>query len=304
MHPQDKVRGLHSIHEQRRFPKRGPTGTFWLVLLGSFVLLVFLHSFWQKRELQKEKEPLIDEVYQLQREWKTPWEKIKNNVEGWVVDLSKLQSSSPNKKEQNLGQFDESTVIYFHLNEVAATNSESIRKIANESLHDGFSTCFFKPVIREESSSKTCKDHSDCDPSLICSEGGFCSSPKQPMLWRLTYPGFEIIEPEWIEKIENADRMTLKVLRDNQKNHIQNDLPIAEKVISRAKFVMIVLYQKMPFAKIGIWRLSDNMQMIYASFEPQIEIMGDKDIPKEVLDAENRQGNRCSVALQLKKWLE
>lgn len=299
---------------------------FWLwaaVVIGAILVV-----YWRYEQGQLQSQ--ISKVMARQRaaaQVLSPILPFRDHVEHWAVELAKKPDPKFVAQGTSLDRISESPGVYLRLRIESAKDSASIRKAAVASLHDGFTSCFFvRTTVVDPASGPACKAPKDCQPGLLCNEYDVCAPPPEPYNMRLLYRALRVLSDEWSAELREAtsDLGVTAYSRDLD-SVARNDVPIARRIVERAKYFTLVLDEAPPagvpddapdagetkeerlqraphHARIGIWDLTTNQSVVMwrAQAAAQLVQMGRAVTRRDSLAAEQRQANSCQLALDIK----
>jgi hypothetical protein len=335
-HRPGQQRGLPSLAAARAERSRALIGgkvrlramspSFWLwsaVVIGAILVV-----YWRYEEGQLQSQ--ISKVMARQRATAQalgPIMPFRDHVESWALDLAKTPEPKLVVPGTSLEHIAESPGVYLRLRIESAKDSASIRKAAVASLHDGFTSCFFvRTTAGDPTSGPACKAPKDCQPGLLCNEYDVCAPPPEPFNMRLLYRALRVLSDEWSAELREASsELGVTAYSRDLDSVARNDVPIARRVVERAKYFTLVLdeappggvpndapdagetneerLQRAPHrAKVGIWDLATNQPVVmwHAQAAAQLVQMGRAVTRRESLAAEQRQANSCQLALDVK----
>lgn len=344
---QQRDRGLSSLkqsREQRRralvFGKvrlREAAPQFWLWTAVFFLAFGVIYWHWSERELGRQKSALMSKQRAIAQELTPRLMPLRDDVERWVMDLATGGPETRVADDLDLEQLANSNGIYLRLLAEDAATRETIRRAAQISLHDGFTSCLFVGQDRVDPTGATrCFSPSQCPAGELCNEWGLCSLPTQPFNLRLMYAGLRILSPEWTDELHAAtsDYQTRVFERDLEKV-AKTDIPIAIDLVSTARYFTVLLdeapeggfdalrerseqeksteegavrpallIQGLDHAvRLGIWEVASGRELFRGRFQAGAEFvpMGrQKTAPQRNLDAQQRQVNNCGIAVDFR----
>jgi len=222
--------------------------------------------------------------------------------------------------------------LYLRARAQDATNVESLRKAAQESLRDGFTAC----LLRDERASApsrgvACRESQACQPGELCNEYGVCARPSSPFNTRLLYRALAVLSEHWTAEVEEATTdLALLAYERSLDSVTQVDIPVAIDVYQRSKYVVIVLDEQpdgalLPSpnrdapetelerilrsphqARVGIWSLPEGklLAKLRAPANGTLRDVGLRTLTSQSSEAaRTRQANSCGLALEVRAQL-
>jgi len=228
--------------------------------------------------------------------------------------------------------------VYLRLRSASANSSKAIRKAAQTSLRDGFTSCLFvTPSRSNPTEGAACRTAGDCASGKLCNEWNVCADPEQPYNLRLAYRTLRVLSSEWTDEVHEADsELALAGYERDLDNVAKRDVPVTVEVLQRSKYFTLVLdedpaggvpaadpereknpetrttpeerIQGVPhFARVGIWDLvkSEPLLRLRAEAAGDFVAVGKQAVTDvENLAAQRRQVNNCALALGVREKLE
>lgn len=334
-----KERGLPALNEARAARRRAivfgkvrlreAAPQFWLWTIVGFAVFAIVYWRYSESELKNQKNELLARQRAVAESIGKEGFGLVERVEGWARELGQGAPESIPSQEQ-LDAITRGPGIYLRLRLADAGSSESMRKAAQRSLRDGFTSCMFIGRKGDPSQGPACHSPSQCEPGLLCNEWSVCAAPGQPFNLRLLYSALRVLTPEWSEELEKAGNdLAVRVLEHDLDKVIKHDVPLGAEVVRRAKYVTLVLdedpvggipplpdaepkldetleqqLQVLPhFARVGVWDLERNERVLGLRAEAAGRFVsaGQRrvDDPKTAR-AQQRQANSCALAVELR----
>lgn len=302
---------------------------FWLWTIVGFAVFGIVYWRYSESELKNQKSELLARQRAVSESIGKDGFGLVERVEAWTRELGQgVPELLPSQE-----QFDAITRgpgIYLRLRLADAGSSESMRKAAQRSLRDGFTSCMFVGRKGDPSQGPACRTPSQCEPGLLCNEWSVCAPPGQPFNLRLLYSALRVLTPEWSEELDKAGNdLAVRVLEHDLDKVIKHDVPLGAEVVRRAKYVTLVLdedpvggipplpdaepkleetleqrLQALPHsARVGIWDLERNERVLGLRAEAAGRFVsaGQRrvDDPK-TSRAQQRQANSCALAIEIR----
>ena len=181
----------------------------------------------------------------------------------------------------------EFSLSYTERKSINDTNSVAqIRKAAQASLLDGFTSCLFVSPTGLQTQGTACRTTSQCLPGQLCNEWNVCAAPPRPYNMRLAYRSLRVLTTEWSDELQQAESELAVDAYDRDLDSVaKHDVPVAVEIMNKARFVTLVIdedpvgglakpaagsmetaeeqLQRLPhFARIGIWDLATRTPLL------------------------------------------
>jgi hypothetical protein len=215
-----------------------------------------------------------------------------------------------------------------------AGSSESIRKAARRSLHDGFTACLFVGRKGDPAEGEACATTSRCGPGELCNEHGVCAAPVQPYNFRLLGEGLRVLEPRWREHLDAATNdLQVRAMELDLEDVAKHEVPAAAEMVRRSRYFTAVL-DEVPeggipaaptddggplaerieqrlqaadhFVRVGIWDVPQGQQLVQVrvSAAGRFLTMGRRGARTgKIARAQQRQANSCAAASEVRERL-
>ncbi len=304
---------------------------FWLwVMIG---LAAFATIYWRvaQSELESRKSAVMAKQRAIAVALGPKIQPFRDQVEGWVRELAGDGPTDLVTSGVSLAELREAPGVYLRLRQENSKSPKQIRKAAQGSLLDGFTSCLFVRAAAQTSDSATCRNTSDCEPGLLCNEWNVCAPPPRPYNMRLAYRALRVLSNEWTDELHAADTELAVSIYDRDLDSVaKHDVPVAVEVMSRARFFTLVIdedpdgglptdspdagespeqrLQRVPhFARIGVWDLGSKASVVRVRAQAAADFVpvgGRVITDRDALAAQARQANNCGLALQVRARLE
>lgn len=256
---------------------------------------------------------------------------FRNQAEAWVRELSAAWPGDFVDPSASAEKISTSPGVYLRLRLANTTSAKAIRKAAQTSLLDGFTSCLFVRVgAPDPTKGPPCRVTADCEPGLLCNEWNVCSQPPRPYNMRLAYRALRVLSPEWTDELyEAGSELGVSAYDRDLDSVAKSDVPVAIELLSRAKYFTLVLDEDPPgglpaeipdagetpeervqreahFARVGIWDLESKTPLLRMRAEAagMFVPVGDRVVKSPgMLAAQQRQTNSCSLALGVRDAL-
>ncbi len=327
---EERVRGLKAVqdHREGRTKMRWPPAKFWGY---AGIILALMGIFHYKRTLNdvdRSRTELLNKQRLARNEMDPKWTPLRTKMETWATELAKGPTGDLIEKDALSGwTFRSKKGVYLRLRVEDADSAENIRKAAKDSLRDAFTSCLALVPNANPTAGKECKRSGDCARGEHCNEQDHCSKPAQPYNLRIAYRAFGALSDEWIREVQSANELTLRALHGTFDDLLRDEMPMAADLVREAQYFLLVVDEKaadepppskpgstgwvnpaetrqaLPhFARIGIWRLTDDKPMVRIRREAAGQLLGQSGaLDPEVAEARQRQANSCSLALSVRQ---
>ncbi len=330
------MRGLPSITEARRARSKisWMPPKFWVwtaVILGASFIFWWK---WEEGRLQSMRSELLSRQRTVVAELGQPWDKLRTKIEKWTVQCAKGKQEFVNQHGLAKWNFREQAGIYLRLGSSQASSPDDIRKAAQQSLHDGFTACLMVVPNPSPLAGPKCRTSKDCPAEQHCNEFDHCAKHSQPYNLRLAFKTMRVMTDEWVDGINslrNELEMRGAVATFDEINRF--DIPVAIRLLTQAKYFLVVVDDsskaaegqpeqeadggalsanwEIPTAphtaRVCVWRLADDkrgtddQQLLAIEREAAGVLMGAGATNPRTRQAQQRQANSCSLALEVRK---
>jgi hypothetical protein len=304
---------------------------FWLWLAVG--LATFSVVYWriEQGRLESEKSAVMAKQRAVARSLGSKLVPLRDRIESWVTELAGPYAGDHVAGEASSERVSERPGVYLRLHLAEARSASSIRKAAQSSLRDGFTSCLFVdqggpprgPEVR-------CRTTSDCEAGMLCNEYRVCARPSHPYNLRLAYRALRVLSNEWTDELHQAGSSLAVAAYDRDLAAVvRSDVPVAIELLSRAKYFTAVLDENasagLPPAladagetpderlqrvahpvRVGIWDLTSGKLVLRLRREAvgQPLPVGERVVrTPETAFAAQRQANNCALALSVKAAL-
>lgn len=259
-------------------------------------------------------QPFAEQVETWAKELAGPWQ-------GEVID--------PSIRWDDLSQ---KPGVYLRVRMVDASDAGRLRRASQNSLHDGFTSCFF---VGDSWSNATegpkCQRNADCAPGLLCNDWEVCTRPPRPYNMRLTYRALRVLTSDWTNQLyEAANDLEVRAKERDLDQVTRVDVPVAIELLQQAKFATIVIdeepaaqvlaehgllpnespegrVQRLSHdARVGIWSLADRRPVVKwrGRAEGRLVSAGRPvKLGPDTEAAQTRQANSCMLAWALRELI-
>ncbi|MFP6687417.1 MAG: hypothetical protein VB934_22050 [Polyangiaceae bacterium] len=319
--------GLPSLKQARarRGRARSFPAKFWLwsaVIVGALIVVRWRVA---ERKLSEDRNALLARQRTIAAELGPRWHGLRGKIEGWTAECAKPKFTKFVATEP-IESWDFRTMagIYLRLDIDSATNVESLRRAAQQSLHDGFTSCLIQAPNDDPLKGKECLSSEDCAVGELCGDLLRCVRHSQPYNLRIAYRTMYILSDPWIAEVHAADGdLSMRVTKSAFDRATRLDIPVALELLNKAKYFMVVVDEPAPVdidapngakpdadergvstqahdARVCVWRLSDDAPLLAVRLRASGELHGTTPHSEESRKARQRQANSCGLALAVR----
>ena len=336
-----RERGLPSLNQARaerrralvygKVALRAMPPHFWLwVVVG---MAAFGVIYWRVTEgrLESRKSAVMAKQRAIAVALGPKIQPFRDQVEGWVRELSADGPSDFVALGDELKDLREAVSVYLRLRRENTKTSKQIRKSAQASLHDGFTSCLFVSPTGLPTQGNACHLTSECLPGQLCNEWNVCAPPPRPYNMRLAYRALRVLSSEWTDELHAADTDLGVNAYDRDLDSVaKHDVPVAAEIMNKARFVTLVIdedpvsglpsepanagesaeerLQRLPhFARVGIWDIATKRPLLRLRAQAAADFVamgGHAQTSPETAAAQARQANSCALALAVRSRIE
>jgi hypothetical protein len=336
-----RERGLPSLNQARaerrralvygRVTLRAMPPHFWLwVMLG---LAAFAVIYWRVSEgrLESRKSAVMAKQRAIAVALGPKIQPFRDQVEGWARELAADGPADFLAPGDGLRGVREAPGVYLRLRLENTKSPKQIRKAAQSSLLDGFTSCLFVSPNGLATEGKACRVTSECLPGQLCNEWNVCAPPPRPYNMRLAYRALRVLSSEWTDELHQADSELAASAYDRDLDSVaKHDVPVAVEIMNKARFVTLVIdedppeglpndapdagesvedrVQRVPhFARVGIWDVATKTPLLRLRTQAAgdfVAMGGHVVASRDTLAAQSRQANSCALALAVRSRIE
>jgi hypothetical protein len=321
------ARGLPAIQESRERRKRFPAIPPRYLLWGFLLIVAWAVFYWKQtqNEIESWKAKLFARQRGVAAELGPKVEPLRDRIEQWVLEAAKPYAEDVVTPEVRDWDFGALPGIYLRLKLADASDVKRVRRAADDSLRDGFTSCLFHEPNPNPTSGPACHASRDCPTGTFCNEVDHCVAAAQPYNMRAVYRGIRVLTEEWTVALRTAsDDMRMRLLDREFESAVLDDIPLAVDVMARAQFFMLVLdeapasakpdvaledLQAMPHpARVSLWGLKPGRERVLLRLRREMDARfvaaGERATTDAVLAAaQQRQVNSCQLALHVRAAL-
>ncbi|HEY6081657.1 MAG TPA: hypothetical protein VIW29_22735 [Polyangiaceae bacterium] len=256
---------------------------------------------------------------------------FRDQVEGWVRELAADGPADFVAAGDALRELRQAPGVYLRLRRENAQSPKQIRKAAQGSLLDGFTSCLFVSPLTLPTEGSACRVTSECLPGQLCNEWNVCAPPPRPYNMRLAYRSLRVLSSEWTDELHQADTELGVNAYDRDLDSVaKHDVPVAVEIMNRARFFTLVIdeepegglpklqpdagesaderLQRLPhFARVGVWDIASKtplLRMRSQAFSEVVPMGARAPTSPAVQAAQARQANSCGLALAVRARVE
>jgi hypothetical protein len=336
-----RERGLPSLNQARaerrralvfgKVALRAMPPHFWLwVLVGGAAFGVI---YWRVAEgrLEARKSAVMAKQRAVAFALGPKIQPFRDQVEGWARELAADGPGDFVVSGSSLENLSEAPGVYLRLRRENTKSVKQIRKAAQASLLDGFTSCLFVSPTALPTQGTACKITSECQPGQLCNEWNVCAPPPRPYNMRLAYRALRVLSTEWSDELHEADSdLAVNVYDRDLDSVAKHDVPVAVEIMNKARFVTLVIdeepagglptepkdasetpeerLQRLPhFARVGVWDIATKTPLVRLRAQAAADFvaMGGHPVTSaETQHAQARQANSCSLALAVRAKLQ
>jgi hypothetical protein len=301
---------------------------FWLwVLVGGAAFAVI---YWRVSEgkLEGRKSAVMAKQRAIAVALGPKIQPFRDQVEGWVRELSADGPADFVAAGDALKDLREAPGVYLRLRRENTKSVKQIRKAAQASLLDGFTSCLFVSPGGLPTQGTACHVTSECQPGQLCNEWNVCAPPPRPYNMRLAYRSLRVLSSDWTDELHEADsELAVNVYDRDLDSVAKHDVPVAVEIMNKARFVTLVVDEeptgglpKLPpgttetaeeqlqrtphFARIGVWDIATETPLLRLRAQAAAELVamgGHATASTETAAAQARQANSCALALSVRE---
>jgi hypothetical protein len=255
---------------------------------------------------------------------------FRDQVEGWARELAADGVADFVAPGDGLKDWREAPGVYLRLRRENAKTTAQIRKAAQSSLLDGFTSCaFVSGSLPTEGSA--CRNTAECQPGQLCNEWNVCAPPPRPYNMRLAYRALRVLSSEWTDELHRADTELAASAYDRDLDAVaKHDVAVAVEIMNKARFVTLVIDEDPPeglpklapdagetaeeqlqrqphYARVGVWDVVSKTPLLRVRAQAAGDFvpMGGRVITDPAtVRAQARQANNCALALAVRSRID
>ncbi len=289
--------------------------------------------WWRVEEsrLQSARNELLAKQRAIVAELGPRWYPLREKIERWTTQCATDFKPVVEPEAGKGWDFRNMPGIYLRLPQAAASDSKAIRRAANTSLHDGFTSCLLRTAQVQPTAGRRCETTAQCAPGEMCNDFLHCASHSQPFNLRIAYHSLHVMSEAWVAEIQQiTNNLTIRGAAATFEDVNRFDIPVATDLLQRAKYFMVVVDEpstdsatspQAPArdagapevggqaisnephrARVCVWRLSDDKRMLAVVGHAAGKLMGGAaEMAGSVREALQQQANSCALALDVRE---
>lgn len=299
--------------------------SFWVWTALAFSIFGVVYWKYQLGQVETQKSALMARQRAVAKELGPRITPFRERIERWVGALGGDYQGDRTAPAALLREVQAKPGVYLRLGLLDAQAPAKLHKTAQRSLLDGFSACFFaREGAPDPTVGPACHATRNCEAGKLCNEYDVCSDPPRPYNLRLAYRALKILSTEWTDELhETTSDLMVRALSEDLDRATHDDVPIAIEVLTRAKYVTIVVDEPSPELPppVGdeseiqrLWRTDHDARVavydLNGGDEPVVRIRrraqgrlipsGPQRPDPANLAAQQRQATSCALALDAK----
>lgn len=229
------LKAVHSARAERKNSKYGRiSGSAWLAAGGAVVVTLIVAYLLSDRTLSTEKEEILSQQRAAVSTVGAEWYPLRDKLEKITLDAAAHFDGDKVDVEAAKMDFRSSPGLYLRLRVADATNAESLRKAAKDSVKDAFTGC----LLREPNAALA---RGDADAGV---------GPEQPWNLHRAYSATRVLTEDWSREVKEAtDKNRLRVFQQQYDKAKRDEIPLAIDIVKRAQFFLLVLDEDVPEAR-------------------------------------------------------
>jgi hypothetical protein len=232
----NKPRGLASVaqaKEDRARAKGRATPQFILLAATLCVCGLIAYKVVTDRDVNRAKDRILADQRAAVQSIGAEWFPMRDKIEQTVVAAAAEYKGDFVDPSARAMPFRGQPGLYLRLRVVDAKDTAAIRKNAPDSQKDAFAGCFLR-----EPNDRAARGEADA--------GAFAEQP-----WNLgrAYASARVLTEEWANNVREAtDLIRIKVFDQQLEKAMQEELPLAARVVKNAQFFLLALDEDSPEA--------------------------------------------------------
>jgi hypothetical protein len=340
LRPADRDRGLAAFNEARatrrraivfgRVRVREVATRFWIFTFIGIGIFSVIYYHYTEIQLAAQKDRVMAQQRAIMVGMGQGGFVLRDKLEGWVKVLAESAAPDWVAPEAALDSIANGPGMYLRLPLSEAKDVEAIRRAAERSLQDGFTSCLFIGKGGDPKEGVACTVTSQCGPGELCNGWSVCAPPSQPYNARILYRALRVLEPAWVGTLEAArNDLDVRAIELDLEDAGKHEVVAAAELVRRSKYFTAVLdepsespppapapgLEESPeeslqatehFLRVGIWDIERGEALVSARVEAagRFLAVGSRNAaPLKVQRAQQRQANNCAAATEVRELL-
>ena len=319
------TRGLPAIREARERRKVilsiPPRVFLWVfVVVAAWAII-----YWkiEQGELASWRNRLLARQRAVSSELAPRYTPLRDRIEAWTMEAAGAYPGDLITEKGKASPFRSKPGVYLRLFIHDATDVNTLRTEAMESLRDGFTSCFTTFPNPNPFEGPACTTNSDCKSPARCNEYHHCTPAAQPYNLRVAYRGARVLYDNWAKEVREANSdMRLRLLERDFDVAVNDDIPVTIDLMTFAQYYLLVLDEESPEplnvpdagtyseslqavehpVRIFAWDLASNELLLRVRTSVSAVVTGVGEYASTAL-AVRRQSNNCAIAVHVRHLL-
>jgi hypothetical protein len=228
---EQRPRGLASINsarDERSRRKYGrPAPNAILIAVGGALVVLLIYWFASRSQLESAKTDLLAQQRAAKSTVGAEWFPLRDKLEKITVEAAGPYVGDMVDKEAASWDFRTLPGIYLRMRVEQAKDAPSIRRAAQDSLRDGFTSCLFRETPAQ---------------ALARLQADAGINPDHPWNLRQAYQSTRVLDEAWEGEVKAAtDDLRLRVFSQQYEKAKREEIPLAVDIVKRSQFFMLVL---------------------------------------------------------------
>lgn len=338
LRPQNRERGLTAFNEARQVRRRAivfgrvrvreVATRFWILTFIGLAVFGVVYYRYSEVKLSGRRHEVRAQQRAVVAVVGAEALGLRDKLEGWVKSLAESAPADRVVSGLSIDAISRSPGIYLRLMLADAHDVVTMRRKAQRSLRDGFTSCLFVGRQTDPKQGTACETTSRCGPGELCNEWNVCAAPTQPYNLRLLYDAAHVLTPEWDAALDAAENdMQVRAIELDLEDTAKHEVPAALNMVKTSKYFTVVLDEPLAeeakepvadetpeqrlqaedhFVRVGIWDIQAGDQLLSLRLEAAGRYVAVGQRRAKSLDierAQRRQANNCALGTQVKATL-
>ena len=338
LRPQNRERGLTAFNEARQVRRRAivfgrvrvreVATRFWILTFIGLAVFGVVYYRYSETQLAGRRHEVRTQQRAVAAAVGPEALGLRDKLEGWVKSLAEGVPPGRVAPGLSIDSISRSPGIYLRLMLADAHDVATMRRKAQRSLRDGFTSCLFVGRQIESKQGTACEATSRCGPGELCNEWKVCAAPTQPYNLRLLYAAAHVLSPEWDAALDATENdMQVRAIELDLQDTAKHEVPAAVNMVRTSKYFTVVLDEPRAeevtepakdetpeqrlqaedhFVRVGIWDIQSGDPLLSLRLEAAGRYIAVGQRRTKSLDierAQRRQANNCALGTQVKATL-